>query len=88
MSNFQETFKIRKRSFTCAFSICMTVPLTFKNLFTNILPKRKFTINVLSLMLFTVCITLTVLTFYESCFRSLRNIDYFCQHFQSHFTIV
>ena len=27
MRNFQDTFETRKRSFTSAFSICMTVPL-------------------------------------------------------------
>ena len=27
MGNFQDTFEIRKRSFTRVFSICMTVPL-------------------------------------------------------------
>ena len=27
MQNFQDTFETRKRSFTSAFSICMTVPL-------------------------------------------------------------
>ena len=27
MQNFQDSFKIRKRSFTSAFSICMTIPL-------------------------------------------------------------
>ena len=29
MQNFQDTFKTRNRSFIGAFSICMTVPLTF-----------------------------------------------------------
>ena len=28
MQNFQDTFETRQRSFTSAFSICMTVPLT------------------------------------------------------------
>ena len=28
MRNFQDTFEARKRSFTSAFSICMTVPLS------------------------------------------------------------
>ena len=28
MRNFQDTFETRKRSFICAFSICMTVPLS------------------------------------------------------------
>ena len=27
MRNFQDTFETRKRSFICAFSICMTLPL-------------------------------------------------------------
>ena len=27
MQNFQRTFEIRKRSFICTFSVCMTVPL-------------------------------------------------------------
>ena len=27
MRNFQDTFETRKRSFICAVSICMTVPL-------------------------------------------------------------
>ena len=31
MRNFQNTFETRKRSFVSAFSICMTVPLTFFN---------------------------------------------------------
>ena len=29
MRNFQDTFETPKRSFICAFSICMTVPLNF-----------------------------------------------------------
>ena len=29
MQNFQDTFQTRKQSFISAFSICMTVPLTF-----------------------------------------------------------
>ena len=31
MQNFQDTFETRKRSFICAFSICMTVPLRKPN---------------------------------------------------------
>ena len=31
MQNFQYTFETWKRSFISAFSICMTVPLTFVN---------------------------------------------------------
>ena len=35
MRNFQDTFETRKRSFSSAFSICMTLPLNnFLNLFT------------------------------------------------------
>ena len=29
MRNFQDIFETRKRSFITAFSICMTVPLSF-----------------------------------------------------------
>ena len=36
MRNFQDTFETRKRSFISAFSICMTVPLTFINLYVTI----------------------------------------------------
>ena len=31
LCNFQDTFETHKRSFTSAFSICMTVPLNIKN---------------------------------------------------------
>ena len=39
MQNFQDTFDTRKRLFTSAFSICMTVPLVLK--FTVVLEKFK-----------------------------------------------
>ena len=32
MRNFQDTFETRKQSFSSAFPICMTVPLTFYHL--------------------------------------------------------
>ena len=35
MRNFQDTFETRKRSFIGAFSICMTVPLTLKPIFSK-----------------------------------------------------
>ena len=33
MRNFQDTFETRKRSFISGFPICITVPLTFSELF-------------------------------------------------------
>ena len=42
MRNFQDTFETSKRSFTSAFSICMTVPLMKKVLVLTVIISLYF----------------------------------------------
>ena len=60
MSNFQDTFETRKRSFISAFSVCVTVPLSMNNYVTRMFNETGLTSLNLSIFIvndFYYCIT-------------------------------